>query len=62
MEARQGKLVVRPLIALLIAAGAIRAAAQEGTASGSLTLNGETVALKHAYAAARILEVLLDAE
>lgn len=49
----QGKLVVRPLTALLLAAAARAAMAQDGTASGRLTLNGETVALKYAYANAQ---------
>jgi hypothetical protein len=52
VEGRQRELVVG-LLALLIAASASRAIAEEGTASGSLTLNGETVALKYAYAAAQ---------
>lgn len=53
MEARQGKLVVGALAALLLAASLPLAPAQDGSASGRLTLNGETVALKYAYANAQ---------
>jgi hypothetical protein len=50
LEARQGKLVLGPLTLVLVAAIPLAAT---GEASGSLTMNGETVALKYAYATAR---------
>jgi hypothetical protein len=52
LEDRQGKLVVGSVVVLLIAAAGFPAAAGDGTASGSLTVNAETVALRYAYATA----------
>ena len=52
MEGWQGKLVRGSLAALLVAASPFAATAQDGPATGTLTLNGETVALKYAYASA----------
>ena len=52
MENRQRELVV--VVALVLSAAVPRLArAQDGTATGQLTLNGQTVALTHAYASAQ---------
>ena len=53
MEARQRELVVVTLAVLLLSAVSSRAFAQDGTATGHLTLNGETTPLTHAYASAQ---------
>ena len=53
MEARQRELVVVALAVLLLSAVSSRAFAQDGTATGHLTLNGETTPLTHAYASAQ---------
>jgi len=53
VEDRQGKLVLGSLIALLLATPVVAGPGPDGTASGRLTLNGETVALTHAYARAQ---------
>lgn len=50
MENRQRELVVLAIAALVVVPGL--AFAQEGTATGQLTLNGQTVRLTHAYASA----------
>ena len=52
MEARQRELVVA-LAVLLSSAVSSRAFGQDGTATGHLTLNGETTPLTHAYASAQ---------
>src|SRR6185436_19052136 len=53
LEARQRELVVVALAVLLASAVSSRAFAQDGTATGHLTLNGETTPLTHAYASAQ---------
>ena len=50
MENRTRKLVQQVLAAVLCADAVL---AQAGTASGSLTINGEQIALRHAYASAQ---------
>ena len=53
MEARQRELVVVVLATLVAATVSSRAWAQDGTAAGHLTLNGETTPLTRAYASAQ---------
>ena len=53
MEAREGKLLLRLQVAVLLLSCATAAAAQDGKAAGSFTANGAATPLTHAYASAQ---------
>ena len=53
MEDREGKLLFRIQVALLLLSCATAAAAQDGMAAGSFTIDGAATPLTHAYASAQ---------